>query len=580
MYKFDSTLSHSAAHVLAMALVKLYPNISLAIGPAIDEGFYYDFNLNDPNTSITTKDLARIEKEMKKIVDGAYDFIHEDISYEDAKKAFANNKYKLEIIEKYKEQGLTISRCANWFDLCGGPHVANTKLVKAFKLLNVAGAYWHGDAKNDQLIRIYGCAFYEKSHLDAYLAELAERKERDHRKIGKDLNLFTFNQLAGQGLPIWLANGTIIKQEVQRFINQLEFKYNFDTVITPILGSIDLYKTSGHWDHYHENMFKPIKIDNEELVLRPMTCPHHTLVYANELRSYRSLPVRLSEHSILHRYESSGGLTGFERVRSMILEDCHVFCRIDQIEQEVLNAYAMIKAAQEGLGIKTFEVHLSLNDPDDKEKYFNDPQMWEQSQAQLREMLNKNNIEYKEIKGEAAFYGPKIDFQAKTVLNRIITISTIQLDFLLPRRFDLKYIDEQNNQITPVMIHIGIIGTYERFLSILLEQTKGILPLWLAPVQVVIIPVNENAHGSYASELHSLLRANLIRANLDLRNERLSKKIREAQIQKVPYQIVVGDEEIKNNKMVTYRKYGQENTTTVKYEEFIALLTNQIKDKH
>lgn len=579
MYKFDSTLSHSAAHVLAMALVKLYPNISLAIGPAIDEGFYYDFNLNDPNTSITTKDLAKIEKEMKKIVDGAYDFIHEDISYTDALEVFANNKYKLEIIEKYKDQGLTISRCKNWIDLCGGPHVENTKLVKAFKLLNVAGAYWHGDAKNDQLIRIYGCAFYEKAHLDAYLAELDERKERDHRKIGKDLNLFTFNQLAGQGLPIWLANGTIIKQEVQKFINQLEFKYNFDTVITPILGSIDLYKTSGHWDHYHENMFKPIKIDNEELVLRPMTCPHHTLVYANELRSYRALPVRLSEHSILHRYESSGGLTGFERVRAMILEDCHVFCRMDQIEQEVLNAYAMIKAAQDGLGIKTFEVHLSLNDPNDQEKYFNDPEMWEKSQSQLRQMLQKNNIDYKEIKGEAAFYGPKIDFQAKTVLNRIITISTIQLDFLLPRRFDLKYVDEHNNQVTPVMIHIGIIGTYERFLSILLEQTKGILPLWLAPVQVVIIPINEQAHSLYASELQSLLRQNLIRANLDLRNERLSKKIREAQIQKIPYQIVIGDEEIKNDKMVTYRKYGQENTTTIKYEEFITLLTKQINDK-
>ncbi|RJS95541.1 threonine--tRNA ligase [Ureaplasma urealyticum] len=579
MYKFDQKLNHSAAHLLAMALTKFYPNLSLAIGPTIDEGFYYDFNLNDPNTSITPLDLLKIEKEMKKITTQALTFDYEQVTYEKAKELFKHNKYKLDIIEQNKNNSLSTYHSGKWFDLCKGPHVQNTKEIKAIKLLNIAGSYWRGDANNDQLIRIYGVAFSDQDQLDAYLKDLQERKERDHRKIGKDLNLFTFNNLAGQGLPIWLPNGTIIKNQVQKFINEVEFQFNFDTVITPILGSIDLYKTSGHWDHYKDNIFSPVQIDNEILVLRPMTCPHHTLVYSNELRSYRSLPIRLSEHSILHRYESSGGLTGFERVREMILEDCHVFCRFDQIEHEVINAFKMIQEAQEGLGIKTFEIHLSLNDPNDKEKYYDDPQMWEQSQNVLRKMLKDHNIPYKEMVGEAAFYGPKIDFQVKTVLNRIITVSTIQLDFLLPNRFNLTYINESNEQSVPVMIHIGIIGTYERLLAILLEQTKGILPLWLSPIQVVIIPVNENLHTDYVKELNIKLRKHLIRSNVDLRNERLSKKIREAQIQKIPYQIVIGDEEIKNNKMVTYRCYGSEKTTTVSITDFINMLENKIRLK-
>ncbi|MCV3754018.1 threonine--tRNA ligase [Ureaplasma zalophigenitalium] len=569
MDNLNAKLNWQTAFGLAYTLKRLYKNIEIATINLQEEGFYVDFKIND-DIKVSVDDFKKIKKELTKLI---------------------NNKEVVDILTEYTTDSFFVNDqkkenpYLNFFqirdfvflaDLDKGFNLFNSR---HYELLNMGGSYYKNNAKLDQLVRISGICFASSEELSEYLEILNERKERDHRKIGKELDLFTFNLLAGQGLPIWKPNGTIIKQKVQQFINELEFMYDFTPVITPILGSIDLYKTSGHWDHYQENIFPPINVDDETFVLRPMTCPHHTLVYSDNLRSYRNLPVRLCEHSILHRYESSGGLTGFERVREMILEDCHVFCRLDQIEQEVQNAFAMIRKAHEGLKIKAFEIHLSLYDENDHEKFYNDPIMWKESQDALRAMLNKNNIPFKEMVGEAAFYGPKIDFQVKTSLNRIITISTIQLDFLLPKRFGLSYIDSQKNEVTPVMIHIGIIGTYERFLAILLEQTKGILPFWLAPTQVIVIPVNEEIHGVYARNLHMKLKSLMLHSVYDDRNERISKKIREAQINKIPYQIVVGDKEIEDENLVTYREYGQETTQTITFTSFIDLLQNKIKNK-
>ncbi|MCV3743829.1 threonine--tRNA ligase [Ureaplasma sp. ES3154-GEN] len=569
MDNINNKLNWQTAFGLAYTLTRLYKDVQIATINLQDEGFYVDFKVND-DLKINLNDFKKIKKNFEKLINNKTEVsLITDASISNVYLADLMNQepnFNLFSIDDFIF-GLNLDKDFNLFN------------SRHFELLNLGGSYYQNNAKLDQLVRISGICFASKEELDNYLILLQERKERDHRKLGKELDLFTFNTLAGQGLPIWKPNGTIIKQKVQQFINELEFMYDFTPVITPILGSIDLYKTSGHWDHYQENIFPPINVDDETFILRPMTCPHHTLVYSDNLRSYRNLPVRLSEHSILHRYESSGGLTGFERVREMILEDCHVFCRMDQIEEEVKNAFEMIDKAHKGLKIQAFEIHLSLYDENDHEKFYNDPIMWKNSQDALRAMLTKNNIPFKEMVGEAAFYGPKIDFQVKTSLNRIITISTIQLDFLLPKRFELTYVDSQKNLVPPVMIHIGIIGTYERFLAILLEQTKGVLPFWLAPVQVIIIAVNEEIHGVYAQNLHKKLKSLMLHSVYDDRNERISKKIREAQMSKIPYQIVVGDKEIEDENLVTYREYGQETTKTVLFDDFIQLLQTKIASK-
>lgn len=564
---FDKTLNHSAAHILAAALTKIYPNIKLAIGPAIDEGFYYDFLLED-GINLSINELPKIEKQMKKIISSAEAFTQFHLKKEEALEKCKNNIFKTEIINDLNLENYSFFQNGDFVDLCSGPHVTNVNKVKFFKLLNVAGSYWRGDSNNQSLTRIYGIAFETEQELNDYLNLLEERKQRDHRKLGKDLKLFTFTNLTGQGLPIWLPNGTIIKKELEKYINKLQSKYEFNPVITPVLGSVDLYKTSGHWDHYKENMFPSMKIDNEELVLRPMTCPHHIMVYKNDLHSYRQLPIRLCEHSNLHRYESSGGLSGLERVRDMILEDTHIFCTQEQIKSEVKRCYEMIVEAQKKLGFQIYRVDLSLNDPNNKEKYHGNLEMWHEAQIQLEEALIENKIEYEKMVGEAAFYGPKIDFQVKTVLGRIITISTIQLDFLLPEKFELTYKSENGELERPVMIHLGLIGTYERFLAIILEQTRGVLPFWLSPIQITLIPVNDEKHLEYCKNLKDELVENGIRVYLDNRNERLSKKIRESQIMKIPYQIVIGDDEINNQNTITYREYGKEEVVTLSKQEF------------
>lgn len=575
--KFNNELNHSAAHVMAASLKKLYPNIKLTLGPAIEEGFYYDFYSDEP---ISINDLPKIEKQMKKIISGAYEFKKEEKTKKEALEFFSDNKYKCEIINSIPDNEI-ISFYTNgdFTDLCRGPHVSNTNKIKAFKLLNVAGSYWRGDSKNDQLTRIYGVAFESEEELKEYLELLEERKQRDHRKIGKDLKLFTFSNLVGQGLPIWLPNGTKIKYEIQKYINKLQNKYEFLPVMTPVLGTVDLYKTSGHWDHYKENMFPVMDVDGEELVLRPMTCPHHIIIYKSDIHSYRQLPIRLCEHSNLHRYEASGGLTGLERVREMVLEDTHIFCRPDQIKQEVNNCYKAIMDAHEGLGTKIWRVDLSIWDPNDKEKFHGNVEMWETSQQQLKEALDDNNIEYTIMTGEAAFYGPKIDFQVKTALGHIVTVSTIQLDFLLPERFELEYVTENGTTETPVMVHLGIIGTYERYLAMLLEQTKGALPLWLSPTQIQILPVNPSIHGEYANKLNNEFLQLGYRSEVDARDERLAKRIREAQISKIPYQLIIGDEEVNNENLITFRCYGEQEDKKCTLSEFKKILSDRIESK-
>ena len=569
--EFDKSLNKIAGHILAAALEANFE--CKASLPIVDEeGFYLDVNFN--NESISTKDFDKIQKLYMKLVNGANKIIYDEINKKEAQQLFATNKYLLHFLQDNNQ----IISFSSYKSICDKLPYELTNKPKAFKILSIGGSYWLGSDKNEQLTRIRAIAYDNNDDLNKYIEEYNDRIERDHRTIGKNLDLFNFNQTIGQGLPIWLPNGSIIRKEIRNFLSDLETKYGFQSVFSPILASTELYKISGHWDHYRENMFAQIKVDNEELVLRPMTCPHHILVYKRKPHSYKQLPIRICEESMLHRYESSGGLTGFERVREMTLEDTHIFCTPEQIESEVKNCYNIIKEAHNGLNSTIFQVDLSLHDPNDKEKFHQDEKMWKVAEDGLRKVLKACKINYVEKIGEAAFYGPKIDFQVKTTLGRIITMSTIQLDFLLPNKFDITYKDANLNDQRVVMIHLGIIGTYERLLSIILEQTKGILPLWLSPIQVVIIPVNNNLHYDYAKKVYKTLFNSKIRVEIDDRDERMSKKIREAQISKIPYQIIIGDDEL-NNKTISVRKYSSEDTETFEINKFKSRILKQIKDK-
>lgn len=567
-------LNHSGAHLLAQAVKRLFPDARFGVGPAIEEGFYYDID-----AQISEDDLEKIEKEMKKIVSEALEIERTEISREEALELFSHDPYKLELIHDIPEGDvITIYTQGEFTDLCGGIHVGNTKNIKHFKLLNLAGAYWRGKSTNPMLTRIYGTAHFSKESLEDYLKLREERKERDHKKLGKELDLFMFHQLSGQGLPIYLPNGAKIRQQIERYIIDLEEEYGYQHVYTPVMGSVDLYKTSGHWDHYREDMFAPIEMDNESLVLRPMSCPHHMIIYKSKLRSYRDLPIKLAEQVIQHRYEASGALNGFERVRAMTLTDSHMFVRMDQIEDVFRETLELIHRVYKDFNVEVDYYRLSLRDPENKEKYFDDDDMWNQAEAMLRSALEKNNIDYVEATGEAAFYGPKLDIQIKTAMGHDITLSTIQLDFLLPERFELEYVNEQGGKSRPVVIHRGLIGTYERFMAFLIETYKGAFPLWLAPRQVDVIPVNPHIHLDYAKEVASVLREQKIRLHVDERDEKIGYKIRESQTKKVPYSIVLGDQEVEN-RTVTYRRYGEQKSVTVSIDEFVALLNDEIKNK-
>ncbi|GEK91435.1 threonine--tRNA ligase [Alkalibacterium kapii] len=570
-----SVLRHSAAHLMAQAVKRLYPDAKFGVGPAIENGFYYDTDTSDP---ITDEDLGKIENEMMAIVKENFPIIRKEISREDALERFKNDPYKIELINDLPEdEVITIYEQGEFADLCRGVHVPSTGRIQVFKLLSLAGAYWRGNSNNKMMQRIYGTAFFDKKSLKEYLKMREEAKQRDHRKLGKELDLFMLNPEVGSGLPFWLPKGATIRRIIERYITDKEIKLGYEHVYTPIMANVDFYKKSGHWDHYHEDMFPPMDMgDGEMLVLRPMNCPHHMMVYKNGIRSYRDLPIRIAELGQMHRYEKSGALSGLQRVREMTLNDAHVFVRPDQIKQEFRRVVNLMLAVYEDFDIKDYRFRLSYRDPENTEKYFDDDAMWLKAESMLKETLDEMGLEYFEAMGEAAFYGPKLDVQVKTALGTEETLSTVQLDFLLPERFDLTYVGEdgQDNH-RPVVIHRGIVSTMERFVAYLIERYKGAFPAWLAPVQAKIIPVNLDIHGDYARDLQEELSKEGFRVEVDMRNEKMGYKIREAQTLKIPYQLVIGDSEIEDNS-VSVRKYGEKKTETVDINEFVEMLKKEI----
>ncbi|HDF0013089.1 TPA: threonine--tRNA ligase [Staphylococcus aureus] len=570
-------LRHSTAHLMAHAIKRLYGNVKFGVGPVIEGGFYYDFDIDQ---NISSDDFEQIEKTMKQIVNENMKIERKVVSRDEAKELFSNDEYKLELIDAIPEdENVTLYSQGDFTDLCRGVHVPSTAKIKEFKLLSTAGAYWRGDSNNKMLQRIYGTAFFDKKELKAHLQMLEERKERDHRKIGKELELFTNSQLVGAGLPLWLPNGATIRREIERYIVDKEVSMGYDHVYTPVLANVDLYKTSGHWDHYQEDMFPPMQLDEtESMVLRPMNCPHHMMIYANKPHSYRELPIRIAELGTMHRYEASGAVSGLQRVRGMTLNDSHIFVRPDQIKEEFKRVVNMIIDVYKDFGFEDYSFRLSYRDPEDKEKYFDDDDMWNKAENMLKEAADELGLSYEEAIGEAAFYGPKLDVQVKTAMGKEETLSTAQLDFLLPERFDLTYIGQNGEHHRPVVIHRGVVSTMERFVAFLTEETKGAFPTWLAPKQVQIIPVNIDLHYDYARQLQDELKSQGVRVSIDDRNEKMGYKIREAQMQKIPYQIVVGDKEVENNQ-VNVRQYGSQDQETVEKDEFIWNLVDEIRLK-
>lgn len=570
-------LRHSTAHLMAQALKRLYGDVKFGVGPVIEGGFYYDFDMAE---SVSSDDFEEIEKTMKQIVNENYPIERKVVSRDEAKTFFADDPYKLELIDAIpSDENVTLYSQGEFTDLCRGVHVPSTSKIKEFKLLSTAGAYWRGDSDNKMLQRIYGTAFFDKKDLKAHLKMLEERKERDHRKIGKELELFSNNQLVGAGLPLWLPNGATIRREIERYIVDKEVSMGYDHVYTPVMANVDLYKTSGHWDHYQEDMFPTMKLDeNEEMVLRPMNCPHHMMIYANKPHSYRELPIRIAELGTMHRYEASGAVSGLQRVRGMTLNDAHIFVRPDQIKEEFKRVVNLIIDVYQDFGFENYSFRLSYRDPEDKEKYFDDDEMWNKAESMLKEAVDELGLDYEEAIGEAAFYGPKLDVQVQTAMGKEETLSTAQLDFLLPEKFELSYIGKDGEQHRPVVIHRGVVSTMERFVAFLTEETKGAFPTWLAPKQVEIIPVNVDLHYDYARQLQDELKSQGVRVEIDDRNEKMGYKIREAQMQKIPYQLVVGDKEVENNE-VNVRKYGSKDQETVEKETFIWELVDEIRLK-
>ena len=572
-----NVLNHSCAHLLAQAVKHLYPEAKFWVGPAIEEGFYYDIDLGD--VTITEEDLANIEKEMKKCSKSAKNIVRRELSKKEALELFKDNPYKIELIENLADdEVISCYTQGDFTDLCRGPHVENTKMIKYFKLLKVSGAYYKGDSKNKVLQRIYGICFENEEDLNKHLEYLEECKQRDHRKLGKDLGIFMFADLVGRGLPMWLPNGFMVRRSLADYIMNKELELGYKHVLTPSLGNVDLYKTSGHWDHYKEDMFPAMELDDEAYVLRPMNCPHHMMMFKNSLHSYRDLPLRIAEVASDFRYESSGSLCGIERTRAFTQNDSHIFCTPNQIKDEFQGVVKLILDVYKDFGFKDYEFRLSLRDKNDKEKYFDNDEMWDKAENELRKVLKELDIPFYEAEGEAAFYGPKLDVQVKSAIGHDVTLSTCQLDFLLPERFELTYVDEAGNKVRPVVIHRAILGSLDRFIAFLLEETKGNLPLWLAPTQVMLIPVSGEHQGEYSYELKELFTKNGIRVEVDDRNEKLGYRMREAQIKKIPYSLVIGDNE-KENKTVTYRRHGSEEKVTVTNEEFIKLLKEEVDNK-
>ncbi len=569
---------HTTSHIMAQAVRRLFPDVKFAIGPSIDDGFYYDFDVEKP---FTDEDKAKIEEEMKKIIKENIEIERFSLPKNEALELMKEQPYKVELIEELPEdEEISFYKQGDFTDLCAGPHLMSTGKVKAVKILSSSGAYWRGSEKNKMLQRIYAISFPKASQLQEHLEFLEEAKQRDHRKIGKDLDIFMTHKLVGSGLPMYLPNGATIRRILERYIQDKEIQLGYAHVYTPSLANVDLYKTSGHWDHYKDDMFPVMKMDNEEMVLRPMNCPHHMLIYKNKMHSYRDLPIRIGELAHDFRYESSGSVCGLERVRQMCQNDAHLFVRPDQIKEEVGRVLTLIKEVYQkdfGFPASAFKYRLSLRDKKNKEKYIDNDEMWETAESQLREILKELNIEFYEAEGEAAFYGPKIDIQIRTALNHDVTIPTCQLDFALPERFELEYIGEDGKAHRPVVIHRAILGSSDRFISFLLEETKGNLPVWVAPVQVKILPITDNQHD-YAYEVKEKLQTKGIRVEVDDRNEKTGYKIREAQLQKIPYMLIVGEKEIEGNTVsIRSREDGDVGVKAV--DEFVKEILDRIESK-
>ena len=571
-------LNHSCAHVMAQAVKHLYPDAKFWVGPVIEEGFYYDMDLGDK--VITEEDLEDISKEMKKIIKDGKRIVRQEITREEALDMFKDDPYKIDLINNMDDStNITCYSQGDYTDLCRGPHVDTVKECKNFKLLKFSGAYWKGDSKNKMLQRIYGVCFENEEDLNECLKEIEEAKERDHRKIGKDLDIYMMSDLVGRGLPMYLPNGFILWNELENYIRDKELKRGYVHVQTPPLGNVNLYKTSGHLEHYKDAMFPIMEVEDEEYVLRPMNCPHHMVMYSNSLHSYKELPIRIAEIARDCRYEASGALKGIERVRTFCQNDRHIFCTPDQIESEFKGVVDLILEVYKELNITDYKFELSLRDKEDKVKYHQDDEMWDLAENKLREVLNDLKIDYVEKIGEAAFYGPKLDVQVKPAVGNEVTLSTCQLDFCLPAKFDLKYIDSDGTKKTPVVIHRAILGTLDRFIALYLEMTKGDMPLWLAPTQVELIPVNNEYHLDFVKNLEKVLKSNDIRVKVDDREEKLGYKLRETQIKKIPLTLVVGDKEKESN-TITYREFGTQEQVTISIDEFISKIKECINNKN
>lgn len=572
-------IRHSAAHILAQAVKRLYPEAHFAYGPATEKGFYYDIDLGD--TVISDEDFPKIEAEMQKIVKENLPFKSFILSREESVKLMQERGelYKVEHIGDLPEDAvISFYQQGEYIDMCVGPHICYTKALKAFKLTGISGAYWKNNSENKMLTRINGVAFASKEELEQYEKKMEEARARDHRKIGKEMGLFMTDNLVGRGLPMFLPKGYTVWQELENYIKEKERKLGYQHVMTPCVGSVELYKTSGHWDHYKDNMFPAMEVEGESFVLRPMNCPHHMMIYANKPRSYRQLPIRIGEIAHDFRFEASGTLKGIERGRHFCQNDAHLFVTPDQIESEVKSVVDLIFDVYKDFNITDYRCVLSLRDPADKKKYHDDDEMWNKAEDALRQVLNDLHIDYTEEIGEAAFYGPKLDVNVKPAVGAEYTLSTCQLDFCLPMKFDLKYIDSNSNEQTPVVLHRAILGSLDRFMAYLIEETKGKFPFWVAPVQVKVIPVSEK-HLDYANKVYEALDAAGIRTEIDASNEKVGYKIRAArQEDRVPYMLILGEKETEAG-TISARDRDTDETTEMSLDEFIAKC-NDLKANH
>ncbi|MBQ6355831.1 MAG: threonine--tRNA ligase [Solobacterium sp.] len=573
-----SVLNHSCAHLMAQAVKHLYPQARFWVGPVVDEGFYYDMDLGDE--VIHDEDLEKIEKEMKKIAKDGKKIVRHEISRAEAEEMFKDDPYKLDLIANMPEdEAITIYTQGDYTDLCRGPHVDSVKDCRFFKLLKHSGAYWKGDKNNKVLQRVYGVCLPTQEELDAHLADLEDAKARDHRKIGKDMQMFMFSDLVGSGLPIWLPNGFTMRRILADYMMDRELNSGYIHVKTPVVANVRLYKTSGHWAHYRDDMFPAMDMDEDEAyVLRPMNCPEHMVIYKSQLHSYRDLPIRIAEIADDFRYEASGALTGMERLRGFAQNDSHIFVTPEQLKEECQRVLDLIISVYNDFNIKDYRFRLSLRDINNKEKYFGNDELWEMSETALREVLQERHVDFYEAPGEAAFYGPKIDVQIRSAVGHDVTMSTVQVDYQLPRRFELTYIDENGEKQTPIVVHRAILGSLDRFFALLLEETKGVLPLWLAPTQIVVIPVSPDAHREYADKVIAELKKHKIRVRMDDRNEKLGYRVREAQTQKIPVEVVVGDGEAKENS-VNVRRYGSKEETKMSLDDFVKAMLDEIDRK-